>query len=108
MSKIHEIGQKVQSQTLDAVRMTQDAVVEAVTAWAATVNKIPGYTAITKQWSVDNEVIDVNFDFAQKFLDINRDFAGRIISVTTPKAAKQAAPKAVTQKAVADAAPQPV
>ena len=33
MSKAPEIGQKVQGQTLDAVRNTQDAVVEAVTAW---------------------------------------------------------------------------
>ena len=33
MSKAQEIGQKVQGQTLDAVRNTQDAVVEAVTAW---------------------------------------------------------------------------
>lgn len=36
MSKAQEIGQKVQGQTLDAVRNTQDAVVEAVTAWTET------------------------------------------------------------------------
>ena len=32
MMGAREIGQKVQGQTLDAVRKTQDAVVEAVTA----------------------------------------------------------------------------
>ena len=41
MSQAQEIGQKVQGQTLDAVRKTQDAVVEAVTAWTETADKIP-------------------------------------------------------------------
>ena len=50
MSKAQEIGQKVQGQTLDAVRKTQDAVVEAVTAWTETADKIPAYARFTKQF----------------------------------------------------------
>ena len=49
MSQAQEISQKVQGQTLDAVRKTQDAVVEAVTAWTETADKIPGYASCTKQ-----------------------------------------------------------
>ena len=47
MSKAQEIGQKVQGQTLYAVRNTQDAVVEAVTAWTETAHKLPGYARFT-------------------------------------------------------------
>ena len=80
MSKAQEIGQKVQGQTLDAVRKTQDAVVEAVTAWTETANKIPGYARFTKQFPAATEVIDSNFDFAQQILTSQRDFAGRIVA----------------------------
>lgn len=66
MSKAQEIGQKVQGQTLDAVRNTQDAVVEAVTAWTETAHKLPGYARFTKQFPAATEVIDSNFDFAQQ------------------------------------------
>ena len=76
MSKAQEIGQKVQGQTLDAVRNTQDAVVEAVTAWTETADKIPGYARFTKQFPAATEVIDSNFDFAQQILTSQRDFAG--------------------------------
>lgn len=76
MSKAQEIGQKVQGQTLYAVRNTQDAVVEAVTAWTETANKLPGYARFTKQFPAATEVIDSNFDFAQQILTSQRDFAG--------------------------------
>ena len=88
MSKAQEIGQKVQGQTLDAVRKTQDAVVEAVTAWTETANKLPGYARFTKQFPAATEVIDSNFDFAQQILTSQRDFAGRIVAATTPKTAR--------------------
>ena len=100
MSKAQEIGQKVQSQTLDAVRNTQDAVVEAVTAWTETANKLPGYARFTKQFPAATEVIDSNFDFAQQILTTQRDFAARIVAATAPNAA---APKATKTSAPAAA-----
>jgi hypothetical protein len=103
MSKAQEIGQKVQGQTLDAVRNTQDAVVEAVTAWTETANKLPGYARFTKQFPAATEVIDSNFDFAQQILTSQRDFAGRIVAATTPKTA---GPKATTPKATKTSAPK--
>jgi hypothetical protein len=99
MSKAQEIGQKVQGQTLDAVRKTQDAVVEAVTAWTETANKIPGYARFTKPFPVATEVIDSNFGFAQQILASQRDFAGRIVAATAPKATKTSAPKATKKTA---------
>jgi len=96
MSKAQEIGEKVQGQTLDAVRKTQDAVVEAVAAWTETANKIPGYTGFIKQFPAATEVIDSNFDFAEQILTSQRDLAGRIVAATTPKAS---APKATEKSA---------
>jgi hypothetical protein len=109
MSNSQEIGQTVQDQTLDAVRMTQDAVVEAVTAWTETANKVPGFAEFTKQFPTAVEVIDFNFDFAQQILTIQRDFAHRILAATTPEATtpKATAPEVTTPKAlVAPAAPK--
>jgi hypothetical protein len=105
MSTVQEIGQKVQGQTMDAVRKTQDAVVEAVTAWTETANKIPGYARFTKQFPAATEVIDSNFDFAQQILTSQRDFAGRIVAATTPKATTPKATKKAAPKAAKKAAP---
>ena len=82
MSKAQEIGQRVQGQTLDAVRKTQDAVVEAVTAWTETANKIPGYARLNKQFPAATEVI---------------------VAATAPKATKTSAPKAIKTSAPAAA-----
>ena len=105
MSKAQEIGQKVQGQTLDAVRNTQDAVVEAVTAWTETAHKLPGYARFTKQFPAATEVIDSNFDFAQQILTSQRDFAARIVAATAPNAAAPKATKTSAPKAAKKTAP---
>jgi hypothetical protein len=110
MSNPHEIGHKVQDQTLDAVRKTQDAVVEAVTTWTETANKaptsddfryhLPRARMVTKQFPTVAEIIDSNFDFAQRVLSAQRDFAHRNIAATTPKGAEPPKAKATAPKAV--------
>ena len=95
MSNVKEINQKVQEQTLDVVRKTQDAAVDAVTAWTETANKvttqlpefakgyeIPGLAEFTKQLPTVAEVIDSNFDFAMQILTSQREFAHRIVEAT--------------------------
>ncbi len=99
MTNAQEIGQKVQDQTLDAVRKTQNAVIEAVTAWAETANKftaqlpdfakgyeVPEFADFTKQFPTAVEVIDSNFDFAEQILASQRDFAQRIVAAAKPAA----------------------
>jgi hypothetical protein len=101
MSNPQEIDQKVKDQTMNTVRKAQDAVVEAVTAWSETANTALASDDFTRQFPTVAEVIDANFDFAQRILSNQRDFAHRIIAATTPKSdapkpkAKAAAPKAV-------------
>lgn len=95
MSNVQEINQKVQEQTLDVVRKTQDATVDAVTTWAETANKvttqlpefakgyeIPGLGEFTKQFPTAAEVIDSSFDFAEQILTSQREFAHRIVAAT--------------------------
>lgn len=99
MSNPQEIGQKAQGKALDTVRKTQDAVIEAVTAWTETANKLtaqlpdfargyelPEFADFTKQFPSASEVIDSNFDFAQQILTIQRDFAQRIVAAAKPAA----------------------
>ena len=99
MTNAQEISRKVQDQTLDAVRKTQDAVVETVTAWTETANKVaaqlpdfvkgyevPALADFTKQFPTAEEAIDAGFDFAQQLLTNQRDFAQRIVAATTPAA----------------------
>jgi hypothetical protein len=91
MSTAQEIGLKVQEQALETVRMTQDAVIEAVTAWSETASKLaaqlpdfvtdykaPDFADFTKQFPTAADVIDSNFDFAQRILATQREFAQRI------------------------------
>ncbi|MGV0715275.1 hypothetical protein ABQE93_07720 [Mycolicibacterium sp. XJ662] len=100
MNTVQEINQKVQEQTMEAVRKTQDATVDAVTAWTETATKvtpqladfakgyeIPGMNEVTKQLPSVGEIIDSNFDFAQQVLTSQREFAHRIVEATR-KAAK--------------------
>jgi hypothetical protein len=99
MSTAQEIGQKVQEQALETVRKTQDAVIEAVTLWTETANNLaaqlpdfakdykgPEFGDFTKQFPTAAEVIDSNFDFAQRLLANQRDFAQRIVAATQPAA----------------------
>ena len=74
MRNAQEIGQQVQEQTLDTARKAQDAVVEAITAWTETANP-PISDNFAKQFPTFAEVIDSNFDFAQRILNSQRDFA---------------------------------
>ena len=107
LSNPQEIGQKAQEQALDTVRKAQDAIIEAVTAWTETANKLtaqlpdfdkelPEFADFTKQFPTASEVIESNFDFAQQVLTNQRDFAQRIIAAVQP-----AAPVAKATKAAA-------
>ena len=95
MSNVQEINQKVHEQTLDVVKKTQDATVDAVTSLTETANKlttqlpdfakgyeIPGLAEYTKQWPSAAEVIDSNFDFVEQLLTSQREFAHRIVAAT--------------------------
>src|SRR6185503_1543914 len=90
MSSTQQIGAKVQDHTLEAMRRWQDAVVGALTVWTETAHKVtaqlpdfakgyefPGFAGFTKVFPTAAEMIDSNFDFAQRILTSQHDFARR-------------------------------
>ena len=76
-----------QEQFLGTVRQSQEAVVEAVAAWA---NAVEGMTPSTpslpgfEQLPRPQAVIESAFDFAQQLLDAQRDFAREVIAAASP------------------------
>jgi hypothetical protein len=76
-----------QEQFLGTVRQSQEAVVEAVAAWAKAVEgmtpstpSLPGFEQLPKPQAV----IEGAFDFAQQLFDAQRDFAREVIAAASP------------------------
>jgi hypothetical protein len=76
-----------QEQFLATVRKSQEAVVEAVAAWAKAVEgmtpstpSLPGFEQLPRPQAV----IESAFDFAQQLLDAQRDFAREVIAAASP------------------------
>jgi hypothetical protein len=87
MTTLTDAAQASQVQILNTVRQSQQAVVDAVAAWAKAVESIvpplptlPGAEELPKP----EAVVDNAFDFAQKLLDAQRDFARSVISAAAP------------------------
>jgi hypothetical protein len=96
ITELHELTQKGQEQFIDAVRESQQAVVDAVGAWAQTVQGIaaavppvPG----ADQLPDAQTVVDNTFDFVEKLVASQREFARNLLAAGAPaptKAAKAA------------------
>ena len=75
------------------MRESQQAVIDAVAAWAHAVKEItPGASSIPSADALPQprEVIDNAFDFAQKLLDAQRDFAENVLTAASPVLDKSA------------------
>lgn len=84
---MNEIARASQEQILSTVRQSQQAVVDAVAAWAKAVEgvvppppAIPGSEELPKPQAV----VENAFDFAQKLLDAQREFARNVIAAAAP------------------------
>jgi hypothetical protein len=87
MSSVTELTQKGQEQFLQAVRESQQAVVEAVGAWAQTVQgiasnapSIPSPEYLPKP----EEVIDNTFELVEKLVASQHQFARDLLAATAP------------------------
>jgi hypothetical protein len=93
MTTLTDAAQASQDQILSTVRQSQQAVVDAVAAWAKAVeNVVPPLPAIpgAEELPKPEAVVDNAFDFAQKLLDAQRDFARSVISAAAPVLEKAA------------------
>jgi hypothetical protein len=95
---ITEYTQAAQEQTLNVVRQSQDAVVEAVRAWAKAVEgAIPKAPAVpyADQIPSAKELVETSFGFAEQLLKAQREFAEQVLAAASPVLTKSK-PKAPT------------
>ena len=89
-------AQASQDEFLNIVRQSQQAVVDAVSAWAKAVEDItPANPMIPNIEGLPRPetVVDNAFDFAQKLLDAQREFARGMISAAAPVLERSDSPK---------------
>ncbi|HEX6255117.1 MAG TPA: hypothetical protein VFZ70_04840 [Euzebyales bacterium] len=83
MTDTREMTQTAQNQTLDFVRQSQDAFVEAMQVWTDSVNRLMGTTqertASVNDLPKPDEVLDQVFDFAESLLAAQREFAHNVM-----------------------------
>jgi hypothetical protein len=79
--------QSAQEQTLKALRDSQQAIVDAVRAWAETVERIAPPTPalpLSDQLPSPTEVVQTSFDFAEQLLKTQREFAENVLAAVGP------------------------
>ena len=84
---VNEFAQQAQEQTLNAIRQSQHAVVEAVQAWAQAVEKaVPETPAVpfAEELPSAKELIQTSFDFAEQLLKVQREFAESLVAAAAP------------------------
>jgi len=80
--------QEIQTQVLDGIRKSQEAVIEGMRAWTETIQQlVPGTTQAalprTDQLPSPAEVVDSVFDFAAQLLNAQRELAHSVLGATT-------------------------
>ena len=89
MTDIHTVGEQVQEEILKTVRNSQSAVVEAIQAWARTVQSItpalPDMNVpFAEKLPKPEELIASAYDFAEQLLASQRKFAEDVLKATAP------------------------
>jgi hypothetical protein len=82
-----EYVQSAQEQTLKTVRDGQQAIVEAVRAWADAVERIvPPTPALpfSEQLPSPQQVVETSFDFAEQLLKTQREFTENVLAAAAP------------------------
>ena len=86
-TKSTDYVQTAQDQTLKSLRDGQQAIIDAVRAWAEGVERIvPSMPALpfSDQVPTPQQVIQTSFDFAEQLLKTQREFAENILAAAEP------------------------
>ena len=80
--------QELQTQMLDGIRKSQEAVIDGMRTWAETIQQlVPGTAQAAQphsgQLPTPAEVVDSVFDFAAQLLDAQRQLAHSVLGATT-------------------------
>jgi hypothetical protein len=89
MTETRAPGQQVQDEILKTVQKSQEAVVDAIKAWADTVQSItPKLPAVNVPFAdklpKPEDVVTNAYDFAQQLLASQRKFAEDVLKATAP------------------------
>ncbi len=88
-----DYAQTAQDQALKTVRQGQEAIIEAVRAWANAVEKaIPDAPAIpfADELPKPQEIVKTSFEFAEQLLKAQREFAESVLDAASPVLGKPA------------------
>jgi hypothetical protein len=91
-----DFAHQAQEHTLNSIRQSQQAVVEAVHAWAQAVEKaVPETPALpfAGELPTPQELIHTSFDFAEQLLKAQREFAESLIAAAAPVMDKAQSPE---------------
>jgi len=91
MTETRYPGQELQDEILKTVRKSQEAVIDAIRAWADTVQSIaPKLPAVNVPFSdrlpKPEDVVANAYDFAEQLLHSQRKFAEDMVKATAPLA----------------------
>jgi hypothetical protein len=80
---------EVQDEFLNAIRKSQETVIEAVRTWVDTVQSVTPKASSAQMPLADKlpkpeEVVASAYDFAEKLLSTQRQFAEELLKATTP------------------------
>jgi hypothetical protein len=89
MTDTHTAGERVQEEILKTVRNSQSVVIEAIQAWARTVQSImpalpDAKVPFAEQLPKPQELIASAYDFAEQLLASQRKFAEDVLKTTAP------------------------
>lgn len=89
MAENRSPGQEMQGQILDTIRRSQEAVVDAVKAWAESVQAVTPSLPVPDVPFADQlpkpaDLVASAYDFAEQLLASQRKFAEDVIKATTP------------------------
>jgi hypothetical protein len=82
-----EFAQNAQEQTLNSIKQSQQAIIEAVRAWAQAVEKsVPETPSIpfANELPTPQQLVHSSFDFAEQLLKAQRDFAENLVVAAGP------------------------
>jgi hypothetical protein len=91
------IGQELQGEVLKTIRKSQDAVVDAIQAWADAVQSIkPPFPNVavpfTDKLPKPGELVAGAYDFTEQLLAAQRKFAEDVLAATAPLFTSEPAP----------------
>ena len=80
--------QELQSQILDSIRKSQDAVIDALRTWAGAVHSVTPSLPVSAVPFADKlpkpkDLVEDAFDFAAQLLAAQRKFAEDVLQITT-------------------------